>query len=708
MIESNLRQARWIACGTCDEKAAPLFRKSVRLPGKAKEARLRISGLGFYVLKINGRRLGNELLQPAFTSYDKTVLFNRYDVLDYLIEGDNKFEVKLGNGWYNECQPTAWEFQHALWRDRPKFILELELDGRIALVSDSSWECAASATLFNSLRCGETYDAAYRIEHWEGATVVPAPGGILKEQAIPPIRLRETYPPVRIVPSPTPVIYDFGVNLSGNVQIKVSGRRGSRVILQYFEALRTTATPDLERYKQHVYEDRFQRDEYILSGEGDEVWHSEFGYNGFRYVRVYGDYDTIEVMARCFHTDLADAGGLSCDHPLVNRIQAAVRRSTLTNFHHLPTDCPHREKNGWTADAHLACEQALFNFDMRDAYIKWLDDLVDCQLPGGRIPCIAPTSTWGYDRLFAGPAWDAALFVIPWQLYRYTGDVDCLRRYHEPMARYVDYLQSILEDGICRNGLGDWSAPPNAAPFPRESLLTAYSYCMADLYGRISGLLQDKMNERKGSELAAAIRVAFRSRFVGMPCESQTFYAIMLYFDLVAGEEKDYALKRLLETIEQERGHLVGGIFCAKMLLDVLTEHGHIELAYRIASQEDFPGWGYMTKLCAGTLGENWFGGSSMNHPMFSEIGAWYYKALAGFRIDDRQPGFRHIRIAPYSPADIGRFSAWHRTPFGRLELGWDEENLILTLPQGITATFEYGHERHELSSGVYRYKRQQ
>ncbi|MGG1518638.1 family 78 glycoside hydrolase catalytic domain [Paenibacillus oryzisoli] len=706
MITDTAWQAPWIACASCTGDVAPVFRKSFQLPsGCEGKAYVRICGLGFYVMKINGRRVCEDIMQPAFTAYDKTVLFNVYEVNEYLEIGDNVIEVTLGNGWYNERQATAWEFEHAAWRGRLRMTMALMVNGAVLLTSDSSWDCAPGGTLFNSLRCGETFDAGYQIASWSKAILVPGPGGVLKEQQIPPIRVRERIAPVGVVDSPLPVIYDFGVNLSGNVEIKVTGARGSRIIIQYFELLRVTATPDLERYRQHVYDERFQQDEYVLSGEGTEVWHSEFGYHGFRYARIYGDYETLEVEARCFHTDLPDAGGLVCDNPLIMTIQQAVRRSTLTNYHHIPTDCPHREKNGWTADAHLSCEQALFNFAIGDAYEKWLDDLVEAQRPNGRIPCIAPVGNWGYDQMMCGPAWDAALFVLPWQLYRYTGETRYLDKYIEPMERYISYLPSILDNGICRTGLGDWSAPPSAPAFPKEALLTGYAFHMVDLFRKSCSVLGKNVGQARASKLAEGMKSAFMREYGHIQSDSQVFHAMKLMFGLT--EDAAATAMDLVKAVKLADDHIRGGIFCAKLILDALTDHGRFDLAYRIASQQDFPGWGHMAHRCAGTLGENWFGGSSMNHPMFSEIGAWYYKALAGFRIDEDAPGFRRIRLSPHIPADIRNFRAWHNTPFGKLELAWDEREITVSIPEGSSATLTLGQRSEELGAGRHTFPRE-
>ncbi|MHB9034703.1 MAG: family 78 glycoside hydrolase catalytic domain, partial [Anaerolineae bacterium] len=383
-------QGRWIFNPACEDNAAPVFRKRIQLVGAPGSAELRICGLGFYVLRVNGRRVGDELLQPAFSAYDKTVYYNKLDLRSFLQVGENELQVTLGNGWYNQQQPDAWQFEHAAWHAKPRLVCELYLDGELAAASDSSWECAESPITFNSLRCGETCDARHQPDNWIPAAVTFGPGGGLVEQTIQPIRLAELIEPVTTLPAGRGKIFDFGVNLSGNVEIRVRGKAGDRVHIQYAETARTNGSLDLEQIKGLVFDRRFQRDEYILSGEGEEVWHSEFGYNGFRFAQVVCNCELLKVTARCFHTELKDLGGIESDNEQLNRIQGALRRSTLTNFHHIPTDCPHREKNGWTADAYLSCEQALYNFDMQGAYLKWLGDIVDCQLPSGQIPCIAP------------------------------------------------------------------------------------------------------------------------------------------------------------------------------------------------------------------------------------------------------------------------------------------------------------------------------
>lgn len=676
--------AYWITCPDCPAPVAPRFVKQFELNQLPKQAELLISGLGFYSCELNGQPVSDQLLNPAFSRYDVTCYFNQFDVTPLLQAGENTLCVTLGNGWYNELQANAWDFDHAVWKHPPQLLAELMLDGVTALGTDSSWQCGPSRTQFNSLRGGETYDAAMELPALRPAVVDHGPGGLLKPQTLPPIRVCERLEPVARYEN----IYDFGVNTSGNVEVRVRGEKGQRLTIRYGERMREDRSLDTADIDSLVYEKRFQTDEYILSGQGEERWHAQFGYNGFRYVQLEGPCEVLGVTARVFHTDLKEAGRIECSNPLVMKILDAVRRSTLTNFHHMPTDCPQREKNGWTGDAHLSAEQALFHFDMADAYVKWLDDIVDCQRPSGQIPCIVPTSGWGYSW-GSGPTWDAVLFNLPHELYRYTGDISYIKRYYPAMARYLDFLERNTEGYISRYGLGDWCPPFEAEECPAEVLLTGYFYRMAGQMAQFAGLLDREEDQTRYQALAQRVRNAFEREFLGKVPDSQTYLSALLYFGLAPDPEE--TTRRLAALVDAAQGHLLCGIFGAKFILNALTENGRFDVAYRIASGRDYPSWGYMAEAGEGTLWETWRGRSSRNHHMFSEIGAWYFKALAGFNIDEEAPGFRHVRLTPHIPEDISRFNAWHDTPLGRLALSWDEDWLRVTLPQGMTASLAYG-----------------
>lgn len=707
--------AKWIGFAQCPAHTAPVFQKIFSLEQLPAQAQIYISGLGAYVLYVNGARVGEDIMQPAFSDYTKTVYYNIYDLKDYLIPGENTLQVVLGNLWYNEQQPSDWQFSTAPWKNFPRMIAEVWLDGRLAVRSDSSWDCAQSQTVFNSLRCGEEFDATREVVFDRKAQVVVPPGGILTEQTIQPIRVCKIYQPVKIHTiaryfgsTSKQLVYDFGINLSGNVQITVRGKRGAKVTLTYFEQLLDNGlaliTPLSDGMRNLSDRGRFQTDTYTLRGEGTETWHSEFGYNGFRYVRVFSEADELEMHARCFHTVLNPAGGISCDNPLINKIHSAILQSTLTNFHHMPTDCPHREKNGWTADAYLSAEQAYFNFDMTTAYAKWMHDFADSQQLSGSIPCIVPSSAWGH-YAHCGPCWDVALFEIPWQMYRYTGEIRHLRDSYPTMRKYMDFLPTILEDGLCCHGLSDWLAPVNMGDLsPDEAVITLLSGHICQLFHKIARILEQPEDAALAGALADEIRNAYLRKYADLELDTQSMYALELAFDFTDNRKK--TLQKLLRAVEKADCHIVGGVFAAKYLLDVLTEAGYFNLAYRIAMQEDYPGWGYLAARNSGTLGEDWGGGKSGNHHFLSEIGAWYYKALAGIRIDDRSPGFRHIFLQPNIPADLNCFQAWHQTPFGKVSVAWDTTQLQIQIPEGVTASFYYGKTNQTLTPGSYCFPR--
>lgn len=315
--------ARWIGCRKFSNSHAPVFRKYFNLLEIPEKCDIFISGLGTYLLKINGRRVGEDILQPAFSNYDKTVYYNEYLLNDYIKKGENVIEVTLGNYFYNEQQDSAWEFNYAPWKDFPRFIAEIYADGKLIVKTDRTWDCGKSKTVFNSLRCGEHYDALYEVIYLDKADVVLPPGGKLQRQTINPIRVSKTYKPQIVETAQNGTVYDFGINISGNVEIKKKGKRGEKIYLTYFERLLENKWPDTHYLNAGLIGCDGQRDEYTFSGDGVEVWHSEFGYNGFRYVMVWGNCEGLELTARCFHTQLDAAGNIETDNEIISKVHAA-------------------------------------------------------------------------------------------------------------------------------------------------------------------------------------------------------------------------------------------------------------------------------------------------------------------------------------------------------------------------------------------------
>ena len=705
---------KWIGFPQCPADVAPVFQKVLQLSAVPEQAQVLVSGLGCYVLYINGQRVGEDILQPAFTDYNKTVFYNHYDVTQYLRDGENVLEVILGNTWYHEQQATDWLFHTAPWKDFPRLLLELWAGERLLCKTDSSWLCAQSKIFFNSLRCGERYDATRQVSFTRHATVVPPPAGVLKEQNIQPIRVSAYLEPVNCITqarywgsNTAQLIYDFGVNLTGNLEITVKGARGGSVRLSYFEKLLDNGLPDTCQLTGGLHRvadrDSFQKEVYILSGEGEEKWHSEFCYHGFRYVAVQGEFESLSLRARFFHTALNPAGNVETDHTVVAMLHSAVKQSALTNYHHIPTDCPHREKLGWTADGYLSVEQMLYNFDMRTAYGKWMDDFVDSQQKSGTIPCIVPSTAWGHS-FNCGPCWDLALFEIPWQLYRHYADTSYLRQTFEAQKKYMDYLPGILEDGVCSFGLSDWLAPVNfGAISPDEAVITMACGRICERFAQCCAVLGETEAACEANSLRDHIRRAYVAKYADLDIPSQTLYAMELAFGFC--DDRDATFRMLVRNVEAADCQIRGGVFAAKYVLDVLSENGRFDLAYRMATQPNYPGWVYMANVNSGTLGEDWGGGKSGNHHLMSHIGAWFYKALAGIQIDENAPGFARVKLQPHIPEDMTNFCGWHDTAYGRVCVSWDAEYLYVDTP--VPAQLDWMGSTVTLQPGSYRYNRE-
>lgn len=704
LLRASDWQAQWIAADTPkkyhDIPAAPIFRKTFHLKKRVASARAYVCGLGFHEFYLNGRKVGDMVLHPAFTKYDQRVLYTAHDITPYLTPGDNAAGIMLGSGWYYHHAQDVWNLCAAPWLDECKALAQIEIsfeDGsRTMVLSDASWLGATGPIVFDGLRNGEVYDAreektgwsaaGYQPADWRPARIARPPGGLLRAQLMPPCRITETIRPVALKEArPGVWIYDLGRNIAGWARLTISGPAGAPVVLRYAEKLGPDGDIDQSNISQFVKTGGFQTDTYILKGAGLETYEARFTYHGFQYVQVTGlpgAADLNMLAGRVVHTDLEQIGSFQCSNELLNRIQQAACAATLGNYHGLPTDCPHREKNGWTGDAQLSAEQVLYNFEPAAAYTKWLDDFVDCQRPSGAFPGIVPTGGWGYNW-GAGPAWDSAYLLIPWYLYLYRGDRDILRRHYAGMKKYLAFLATLATDYIIHFGLGDWCPPRAAADAyqaPAELTNTAYYYADACLVARVAALLGKKNEARRLETLAKKIKAAARKKFYDQKTgrlagHGQTAIACFLYQGLAEPAERETFSRRLLDEVAASREHLDCGILGAKYVLNMLTELERPDAAYRIVNQRDYPGWGCWLEQGATTLWETWDGRGSRNHHMFSDVSAWFYKTLAGILPDPRQPGFKRVIIKPWPVGDLTCATGETRTPYGRLRSAWRKEH---------------------------------
>lgn len=687
--------AKWIENIGCPGEWAPLFHKSFQLQ-EANNVQIAICGLGFYVLEVNGQRVSDELLTPPFTTYDKRVLYQVYDITEYVHIGNNVIDVVCGNGWYNQQEADAWGFHQASWKAAPKMICQVDVDGECYLVSDASWETTKSRTDFNSHRRGENYRASMELKDFHPASIARGPGGVLERQTMPPVKLQGTYEGKEIFPG----LYDFGQSLTGNVEITVQGRKDDWVSILYTERIRNDGSIDRVGNSQYVQAKRFAHDDYFVKEDGkEETWHGDFSFHGFRYAEVQHADTTkvLSVVARDFHTDLPEAGGYTCDDENANRLHRACVRALLTNYVHIPMDCPHREKNGWTADAMLSSFQALYNLDIKEAYKKWLDDIVDCQRPNGAISCIAPTSTWGYGW-GSGTTWDATLFVLPWNIYCFTGDISIIERFYPAMEKYLGFLNSISDDDIFSIGLGDWLAPKECVLGDDRVLVTCYAKHMFALFAKMSKVLGFEEKAACAGRRAVEITEAFGKEFLDKPVPNQTYYAALVYFDMV--DDKAQATAKLAELVKQADGHLIAGIFGAFLIPIVLRDYGYFDLAWEMVCKEGYPGWMDMMDKCHGAMGEDWRGRLSLDHHMFTAVDGFIQESLSGLSTQYSEAGFKKIHLKPYFPKNMKKFSFWHKLEEGKIEIEWDEGSYRVTIPDGIEGTVELGGKTYGLQNG--------
>ena len=684
----------WIEYSDCKENAAAVFEKDFYLEKRPGFSEILISGLGFYVLEINNRRATQDLLTPAFTAYNQTVLYNTYDISELLVNGQNTIRVTLGNGWYHEPGEDCFDFEHAVWKNKLQMICELYIDGQFILCSDSSWRCTSGKTRYNSVRFGEDYDATFIPEPWSQARLSKAPGGILKPMQIPPIRVERTVLPVKVLQCS---VYDFGENTAGDTEITVHGERGAQVEIIYGERLDENGNIDQTLIKRHPTIPRNQIDHYTLAGlpEG-ECWHPDFSYKGFRYVQIKGNITVEKLTARVFHTQLKTRGHFTCSDPVINAIHQAVLHSTLTNYHHIPTDCPHREKNGWTGDAHLSSEQSLYNFDMEACYEKYVNDIINCQWACGQLPCIAPTSVYGFN-FQSGPTWDAALIVIPWNLYRFTGETRYLEQAYPSMVKYLRYAESISEDHLCASGLGDFLPDPSVEPCPTPMLLTCFVFYLAGLAAKIAKRLGFEENAQAFTEQSIAAKNAVIEKYLNRTRETESYLATVLHFGLA--EHPQPFADKLVRLVRAKDHCAGGGIFSSAYVLDALTEYGYFEDALSVATQTKFPSWGYMLRDGGNSLWEHWSGKQgSLNHHMRSPIDAWFYRSIAGLQVDDDHPGFSHIVLKPHFSSRIQSFSADYNSRHGKIEVRLQNRRYTVSLPNGVSATLYLTDRKIELT----------
>ncbi|MBS5660788.1 MAG: family 78 glycoside hydrolase catalytic domain [Clostridiales bacterium] len=719
-------EAKWITADpqgimvgnkTGSHTTAPYMRREFSVSKPVFDATLYVSGLGYYECYINGKSVKDTVLDPAFTEYDKAVMYRTHKVTN-IVQGNNAISVVLGDGFYNADTDDVWNFVNAAWRDHSKCILILSIkyeDGtREEIVSDQSFKGTKGPILANDVRSLDRYDARlelgdwtmpnYDDSEWKAVAITRAPGGELIGQYTTPIRVVDEYLPKKIQKiSDTTWMVDVGFNTTGWAEISMTAVKGTTVMLRYSE--------DFDENLEHmrgIYnclkkseKDHFQTDYYTAKGCGIEKWHPIFKYHGFRYILVKcetGIPADFTVKIQEVRTDLEKAGDFTCSDDRINQIQEITCRATRTNFHNMPTDCPHREKNGWTGDAQLSAEQLLYNFNGAAAYNRWMDDVVRAQRKTGQLPGIIPSAGWGFNGC-NGPAWDSVCAVIPYQMYLYCGDTRVLQKMYPCLKKYIAFCETMATDNICEFGLGDWCAPYDSWHKQCEVAVTDTGYYYHDVLiaSKIAAVLGFAKEAACYAEKAAEIRDCFRNHFIKradteleLNCtKCQTSLGCMLYFGLVNEEEKQLFVDELMKEIHAMGDHFDVGILGAKYVCNALIESGEAELMLKAATNPTYPSWAYMVSQGATTLWEDWEGRNSQNHHMYGDISACFYKGITGIFADESQPGFKNTIFKPQFVSMLEHASAEHLSPYGKVQSSWkrndDKIRIELTVPTNCT-----------------------
>ena len=731
-------EAGWISVAD-SAIAAPLLRKAFEVQKRVQSAYAYVTGIGYYELYLNGEKVGDHVLDPAMTDYSKRVLYSTYDVTDLLDSGSNAAGIILGNGAY---RMERMEGRYAWGRGGnilgiPRAILQLDItytDGtEERIITDGSWQSSASPITFNNLYGGEDYDArlerpgwstaSFDASDWDPVIVVDSPGGVMDAQTMPPIKVTQTIQPVaETQPEEGVYLFDMGQNLPGWWRIRAEGDAGIRLRVRGSETLNDSLFPTPlqpgdtlntgARYHAGVWTD------YTLKGDGLEVYEPRFFYTAYRYVEVAvsepENLESLDVEGRVVHTALENNGVFTTSDELLNGIHQATVWSQIGNSHGYPTDCPHREKGGYTGDGQVIAEASIHDFHMPTYYTKWLNDMRDAQEEDGRIPNTSPELVGG---MGGGIAWGSAYVLLPWWMYQYYNDTRIMEQHYPTMQLYHEYLYNlartdanpdepyIINDfGSYWFSLGEWCAPGERDGPNHPVVSTYYYYWDTVLLSRIAAVLGMESDASRYASLADTIKQAFNEKFLnpetnlyGTDSTYQTYQLLALAGNATPEGQWDAVLQTLIDDIVNVRdGHLNTGIIGTKHLWQVLANAGHSDVAYTVATQTTYPSYGYWLENGATTLWENWEGTASHNHQMFGSVDEFFYKYLAGINAPTdgtTSRGYKQITVQPYVPDDLEWVEASIETVAGEVTSRWENGagvfRLQVTIPANTTGTIK-------------------
>lgn len=662
---------------------APLFRKDIKV-NEYKTARLYICGLGFYELFLNGKKITKGKFAPYISNPNDYIYYDEYDVSELLNKGENAIGILLGNGWLNPIGGGTWGFTKADWRSSERVSLVLVIDDEVILTTNDEFYVKDSHIAFNDMRFGEYMDARiYNLNDYLYGSIdnsfkialkTKAPKGELALCTSDPIVVIEERKPLSCTKVDDGYMYDFGENLAGIPTLKMKGHEGQVVQLWHCECLidgtmynKNTCCPDVDRFMS-------QKDILICSGKED-CFEPSFTYHGFRYIYVEGSEGIpLELSMKVLSSKLEHRGFIETNNDILNKIQHITLNSDYSNFFYFPTDCPQREKNGWTGDAQLSCEQFMYNFDCSNSLKVWLDNIRKSQDENGQIPGLIPTFEFGH-AWGNGPLWDTVLFELPYQIYRFDNDKDVIKANADAMFKYVsvNLPNRLNENGLINYGLCDWCEAGSVLEYvcstPVEVTDTLGCVDILNKCIDMFNAIEDYYKVNYCTNFKSKLLKNFREKYVKdcyVTSNTQTSQALAIKVGVFNVNEKETAVKKLVDLIHSNDDLMKYGVAGNKVIYDVLTENGYANLALKLITQDKFPSFNYWLKNDATSLWEAFNevydnkvmrkdGGRvlSLNHHFWGTVSAFFYKYIAGLNINPNLVNSNEISIKPYFFKDI-------------------------------------------------------
>ena len=706
---------------------APLLRRSFKLSGQVARARAYVTSHGLYEMYLNGRRVGDQVFTPGWTSYNHWLQYQTYDVTDLLRNGENAVGVMLGNGWYRGN--LAWEGKRNVYGERLALLALVKVtyqDGREEIIgTDQQWKSATGPLLMSEIYHGETYDArlekdgwnapGFADQQWSGVKTANHRKDNLFAPPGPAVRKVEELRPVRIFKTPAgDTVADLGQNMVGWVRLKAQGPAGTTITIRHAEVLDKVGNFYTENLRAAKATAR-----YTLRGSGAETFEPHFTFFGFRYVAVSGypgELTPESLTGVVVHSAMARTSEFETSSALINQLQHNIIWGQKGNFLDVPTDCPQRdERLGWTGDAQVFARTAAFNMDVAGFFEKWLRDVAADQYPSGSVPHVIPDVLGTAERPAGGSAaWADSSVIIPWTMYLTYGDKRFLEDQYASMTKWVGYMQKRAGDDYIWDGdqhFGDWLAfATTRSDYPgattgKDLIATAFFAYSTSLVEQAARILGKNDDAAKYAELLKKIKAAFRREFVTetgrVGEDTQTAYTLALHFDLLPEEMRPMAARRLAKDV-RERRHLTTGFVGTPYLCHVLTRFGYLDEAYLLLNREGYPSWLYPVRQGATTIWERWDGQkpdgtfqdkgmNSFNHYAYGAIGEWMYRVMAGIEIDPARPGYRHILIQPQPGGGFTNVRAAHQTMYGKVSSAWTLKDgrieLTIEIPANTQAT---------------------